>query len=180
MCAAAAIHARPPSPTQRARLASCRHVVPLPFLAPPAHPTPVLAIYPLRLQMHLNGLEDSEKDGFLKKFFGVVCPVAATLQTKGRRLAVHWADSGEIRRETPKDQKRMAMPADACKDAANIDYWVGGRDGGRTKGALPCMHIGPVSCWPPAVRVAVAWLWSHAAGAAWSTVENPHFTPSRC
>lgn len=76
------------------------------------------------VMMHLNGLEDSEKDGFLKKFFGVVCPVAATLQTKGRRLAVHWADSGEIRRETPKDQKRMAMPADACKDAANIDYWV--------------------------------------------------------
>lgn len=120
-------------------LASCHHVVPLRVLAPPAHPTHALATYPLPPQMHLNGLEDSEKDGFLKKFFGVVCPVAATLQTKGRRLAVHWADSGEIRRETPKDQKRMAMPADACKDAANIDYWVGGRDGGHEwvdKGAL--------------------------------------------
>lgn len=75
--------------------------------------------------MHLNGLEDSEKDGYLKRFFGVVCPVATALQAKNRRLAVHWADSGEIRRETPTGQKRMTMPADACKDASNIDYWVG-------------------------------------------------------
>lgn len=86
--------------------------------------------------MHLNGLEDSEKDGVLKKFFGVVCPVAKGLEAKGRRLAVHWADSGEIRRETPAGQKRMTMPVDACKDAANIDYWVGAPEGSASQAGV--------------------------------------------
>lgn len=89
--------------------------------------------------MHLNGLEDSEKDGVLKKFFGVVCPVAKGLEAKGRRLAVHWADSGEIRRETPAGQKRMTMPVDACKDAANIDYWVGAPVGSASRAGVRMM-----------------------------------------
>lgn len=121
-------------------------------------------------QMHLNGLEDSEKDGFLKKFFGVVCPVAAAFEAKGRRLAVHWADSGEMRRETPAGAKRMAMPADACKNA-NVDYWVrraggGGADAGRAGLAAGLPRCKPLSL--------------HAARLAWLTPAAPLPPLRRC
>lgn len=48
--------------------------------------------------MHVNGYPDEQKEGVLADFFSAVCPVAAELAARGRRLAVHWADSFEVRR----------------------------------------------------------------------------------
>ncbi|GAB4814612.1 hypothetical protein N2152v2_001658 [Parachlorella kessleri] len=65
------------------------------------------------LMTHLNGYQDSDKPALIQRFLSLSCPLAASLAPKGRRLALHFADSSEVLRLLGRGG-RMELPQGLC------------------------------------------------------------------